>query len=375
MTIKKQIFIHLMGLTLLFGCDSSDEESTESQQVSPKIVAWFEISPNNEHSQRVLAGLVSAAERTRLSFQSQGQVQTINVGVGEGFKKGQSLATLDTTNYKLQLQQAQAKLNSAIAQRNQAQIEVKRREKLVKSKAVSKSQLDAFRLQLTSAQQSINAATAQVELAEKQLTDTQLIAPFDGTVTAQMAEVGQLVNPQVPVFGVEANQPPEVTFSIPENMISAVTVGHSASVIFSALPNTKVSGAITEISSQAQIGAFSAKLVLNNPPSQIKAGMSAEILLSTAVTTNTNGLTISPSALGAGANNEHFVYRIKKAQSDNKLVLEKVGVNVIDFSEHDVNIESAKLHKGDKIVRSGLNFLAPQQRVTLMGEGEKTINP
>ncbi|PIE45830.1 MAG: hypothetical protein CSA44_01495, partial [Gammaproteobacteria bacterium] len=133
---------------LLAACgNTADKDNADTgKKPPPKVVAWLTLSPKNTTNQRLLTGTVSAAERTQLSFQAQGQVQTINVKVGERFHRGQTLATLDTTNYRLQLQQAKAQLNTAIAQRNQARAEVRRREHLVKSNAVSKSQLEAFRL-------------------------------------------------------------------------------------------------------------------------------------------------------------------------------------------------------------------------------------
>ncbi len=375
--INKHIaaFAQVVCLTFLFGCDSSDGENVVDERTQPKVVAWLMLSERSSANRRLLTGVVKAAERTRLSFQAQGQVEKISVKVGEHFKKGQVLAVLDTTNYRLQLQQAQAQLNTAIAQRNQARTEVKRREKLVQSKAVSKSQLDAFRLQQASAQQSINAATARVGLAKKQLADTALIAPFDGSVTDQFVEVAQLVGPEVPVFGVEADRVPEVSFSIPENMIAHLSVGDSAAVVFSALPHAKAHGVIAEISSQAQIGAFPATLALNNPSHAIKAGMSAEILLLTTAEKNKREFVIPPSALGAAADDQHFVYRIAKEKSQGKYTLEKVRVEVIDFFDDSLGIVGEHLRAGDRIVRGGLSFLTPQQRVSLMGEGASTINP
>lgn len=373
MKITQFALMNMIGLTLLLGCDSSEQGSVSDKTAPPKVVAWVQLSAKDTSNQRLLTGTVSAAERTRLSFQAQGQVQKIHVKVGQRFQTGQALATLDTTNYRLQLQQAKAKLNTAIAQRNQARTEVKRREKLVKSKAVSKSQLDAFRLQLTSAQQSINAATAQVELAEKQFTDTTLVAPFDGTVTAQLAEVAQLVSPSVPIFSVEADQAPEVSFAIPENSRATMSVGQTVKVTFPALPNETLSGTISEISAQAQVGAFPATLTLTQPPATIQAGMTAEIHFTLAnAATSAEEFAIPPSALGADENNRHFVYRIMG--EGEPLQLEKVPVTVKNLSGNEIIIQ-APLTAEDKLVRSGMGFLHPDQAVTLMGEGAKRVNP
>lgn len=370
--IKKQIIPwYFIAVAFLFGCGETDDKSSAKTVAPPKVVAWLELAEPSKQRKRLLSGQVSAAERTQLSFQAQGQIQQIALNVGENFAKGQVLARLDDTTYQLQWQQAQAQLRTATAQQQQAQKEVKRHEKLIKSKAVSQIQLDNFRLQFTAAQQSVKAAQAQLALAEKQLADTALLAPFAGTVTAQLAEVAQLVNPSVPVLMVQANQVPEATFSIPENWRADLNVGQTAAVSFPALSTKPITGRISEISEQARLGAFPAKLTLVMPPSAVKAGMTAEIHF-TLPPRQTAGFAIAPSALGASANNQHYVYRIIRIEQQQQL--EKLPVKVVSLSEKQVVITGA-LQAGDKLVRSGVGFLHDKQNVALMNVGARRVNP
>lgn len=367
-------YLLIISCSILAACNSAENNKEAKQSNPAKIVAWLSLTEQNNQSTRLLSGQISSAEHTRLSFESQGQIKTITIKVGEHFSAGQTLATLDKTNYLLQLQQAKAKLNTAIAERNQARIEVSRRENLVKSNAVSEGQLEAFKLKLNSARQNINAAAAQVKIAEKQLADTVLIAPFSGVITAQMADVAQLVTPNIPVFMVEAFQSPEVAFSIPENISNNINIGQSVQITLPALPKIELEGTITEISTQAQLGAFPARLILTNPPPAVKAGMTAEIYLqlNNAGSNVKKGFNIPPSALGADENNEHFVYRI--AGKTNDLYLEKIPVTLTDLSDTEINIQG-ELQPKDKLVRSGIGFLLPEQKVTLMAQGARRVNP
>lgn len=369
MKMKQLVFLLIFIGVVSCG---SNEAVDEAKKPTPKVVAWLSLSQAESSVERLLSGQVSAAERTRLSFQAQGQIDSIKVKVGEQFSAGQTLAVLDKTNYRLLLQQAKANLNTAVAQRNQARIEVQRREKLVKTKVIPAAQLDSYRLQLTAAEQAIRAAEAQLDLVKKQLKDTDLIAPFDGSITAKLAEVGQLVSSSVPIFSAETNQIPEVSFSIPETMRATVSEGQSVTVTFVALPSVTVNGQISEISAQAQLGAFPAKLTLDNPPATIKAGMTAEVRLLVSQSNQVKGFRIPPSALAAGENNHHFVYRI--VEQSGQLSLEKVTVTVSSLSAGDLIVQG-DLHAGDKLVRSGMGFLHPNQSVLLMGEGARRVNP
>lgn len=351
---------------------SNSEQSTPPE---PKTVAWLVLTDASSKGEtRLLSGQVSAAETTNLAFESSGKVQSVAVKLGEHFRQGSTLARLDKTNYQLQLRQAKAAYGTAVANRDQARKEVKRFERLVNAKAASAIQLDNYRLQYKTAQEAINNAQAQIELAEKQLKDTTLIAPFSGVVTAQLGEVGQLASPQVPILTVEADAETEVSLSVPENMIAQVKPQQTVMVNLPSQKNIgRIAATVSEIATQATYGAFPVKLILMDAPATVKPGMTAEVALPLPHTTS--GFRIPPSALGAGKNNSHFVYRIiSDVDKPDALKLESVPVTVKTLSDNRISIHG-QLHTGDKIVRSGWSFLTPEQSVSLMGEGAQTVNP
>ncbi|PID63495.1 MAG: hypothetical protein CR974_01900 [Gammaproteobacteria bacterium] len=362
--------------------DNDSSQSSQQQQSAqkpaapaPKVVAWLTLDDGGSGASRLLSGQVSPAEVTRLSFESSGKIESIDVKLGDHFRKGQRLATLDTTNYRLQLRQAKAAFGTAVANRDQARKEVQRFQRLVEANAASGIQLDGYRLQLKTAQEAINSAQAQIELAQKQLRDTVLIAPFNGVVTAQTGEVGQLASPSVPIFTVEADAHLEVSLGVPENLIPYVYSQQQVAVRISALPRLgHLIATVTEISSQASYGAFTVKLVLNNAPAVVKPGMTAEVQL--LLPQLAGGFNIPPSALGAGKNNQHFVYRIVADTQAEKPVLkiERVKVQVESLAGNQLRIHG-DLQRGDKLVRSGWSFLAPNQTVRLMDTGAQTVNP
>lgn len=362
-------------ITQVFGEKSDSDQNTAVSATDtaegPKTVAWLTLGEIAAPGKRLLSGKISAVEATQLAFESSGQINTIKVKLGQHFRQGQTLATLDNSDYRLQLQQASANYTAAVAVRNQARTEVRRRERLVASGAVSKAQVDAYRLQLKSAQESVNSADAQLKLTQSQLKKTDLIAPFDGVVTAKLGEIGQLASPGTPIFTVEATQAPEISLSIPENLMASVKPQQAVVVTFPARQDIRaVSGSISAISAQATLGAFPVKITLNNAPEAVKVGMTAEVVLSQPMATD--GFNIPPSALGAGQNNAHFVYRI--VGNETQMTLDKVPVSIDNLSEHYVRIHG-KLSAGDKIVRSGWGFVSANQPVKLMNMGARLINP
>ena len=71
----------------------------------------------------------------------------------------------------------------------------------------------------------IAASVASAKLADRQLRDTTIRAPFNGYVEKRLVSLGQLVNVQMPVMSVVRVDPLKVTAEIPEALAPWVKVG------------------------------------------------------------------------------------------------------------------------------------------------------
>lgn len=142
-------------------------------------------------------GLVSPKYRTELVAQVSGEV----IHVAEAFvrgavvKKGQVLATLDPTNYEVQVQDARAKLASAQAalELEAAQGEVAKAEWNKVTSTVPPA-LGLRKPQLAQAEAQVAAAKAALQQAEKDLARTRIVAPYDALIAARDISPGSFVN-------------------------------------------------------------------------------------------------------------------------------------------------------------------------------------
>src|SRR5262249_54813423 len=64
----------------------------------------------------------------------------------------------------------------------------------------------------------IDATEAAVKLADRQLRDTSIRAPFDGYIQKRLVSLGEYVKVQTPVMAVVRVDPLKVTAEIPEKM-------------------------------------------------------------------------------------------------------------------------------------------------------------
>ncbi|MGF1736087.1 efflux RND transporter periplasmic adaptor subunit [Photobacterium satsumensis] len=171
----------LGGVAFLAGCDKAAVEPRTI--VAP--VAVVEVQMAQSAPQLTFPAVAAAADKSSLSFRVQGEVSFIGVRPGDQVKKGQLLARIDPTDYKLEVDDAQAKFNVSDSQ-------YRRSAKLVKQGFLPQSQFDELKAQR-------RIAKARLDYAKLNLTFTELKAPFSGVVSRvpveqfENVQIGQLV--------------------------------------------------------------------------------------------------------------------------------------------------------------------------------------
>jgi len=171
------IALVMSSVLVLQGCEKAQvEEIQKIQLVKVKTVALEEAAP-----MLTFSAVAAAADKSSLSFRIQGEITKITVRPGDRVKKGQLLAQLEPTDYRLEVDDAQAKYNVADSQ-------YRRSAKLVDKGYLAQSQFDELKAQR-------RIARARLNLAKLSLSFTQLKAPFDGVISRVPAE--QFENVQV----------------------------------------------------------------------------------------------------------------------------------------------------------------------------------
>lgn len=127
----------LLALTVLPGCTASDRPP--EQVVRPVKVVRIADQADSVMS---FAGDVRARYETMLSFRVAGKLLTRHVDVGDRVRKGQVLARLDQNDYRLAVQDLQAQLTSAVANRDFLRDDVARYRELLAQKVVSPPEFD-----------------------------------------------------------------------------------------------------------------------------------------------------------------------------------------------------------------------------------------
>ncbi len=276
-------------------------------------------------------GTLRSHDSVMLRPEISGRIAEINFAEGGKVAKGQVLVRLDDSVAKARAQQARANLKLAGSQYN-------RSVELNKQGFVSKQARDE-------AASNLAVQQAAVALAEAELEKTAIQAPFDGLVGLRTVSVGDYVGPGTDLVPIEAIDPLNVDFRIPEQFLSVVAVGARLHVTFDAISGLEREGSVGAISPQVDVGGRSLLLRANvpNPDYLLRPGLFARVQLELA---ETQGLVVPESAL-APSGDAQYVYRVVNG------VVERVMVQVGQRSGGRVEIVSG-LNEGDAIVVSGL---------------------
>lgn len=111
-----------------------------------------------------------------------GLVSKVDVTDNQQVKAGDLLFEIDTARFEVAVSQAQARLDSAVASKDQAAREVARYRNL-SSDAVSRQKKEQVRTALATANAAVELAKADLDLVKLNLKRTKVRAPVDGTLT------------------------------------------------------------------------------------------------------------------------------------------------------------------------------------------------
>ncbi|MEA2577315.1 MAG: hypothetical protein QOD78_903 [Chloroflexota bacterium] len=216
-------------------------------------------------------------------------VKKVNVAVGDTVAAGDVLATAETADLQRQLAAATDDLRSA-------QIQLAIAQETLDAATTTDTERQA-KLGLYAAQNQHSQATEARQAIQAKIKAATLKAPIAGTVTAVSINAG-FDAPAGPAIVVSSTTF-EVSTDVVESDLANVKVGQTASVTISAL-DTTVDGTVSAISpvvgdSTSGVVSYPVTVTLKAPPSAARAGMSADVTITTASATGV--LTVPIAAL------------------------------------------------------------------------------
>jgi HlyD family secretion protein len=139
----------------------------------------------------------------------------------------------------------------------------------------------------------LRANEAQLALLQRQLTDSELIAPTDAVVRTRIMEPGEMATPQSPVFSLAIIDPKWVRAYISAPDLGKIRPGMAAAIGVDAFPKRRFGGWIGFISPVAEFTpksvqtedlrtslVYEVRVFVKDPADELRLGMPASVFLS-----------------------------------------------------------------------------------------------
>lgn len=350
------LLLSIISTAIIFtGC--FDEEEIFEEKVP--YVKTQKVSPVNTATENIYAGKVCGRYETNMSFQVGGQIIRRNVEVGSRVTTGDLLMTIDPKDILQQSNQSDAKVSSALAQLKLAESNLNRYRQLYKDEAIPAVTLDQYQTNYEAAEAEYQEALAASKQGHNALSYTNLLASANGVISEINVETGQVVAAGQSVLTLIQTNEFEVEINVPENQLSAATIGKSVTVKFWALSN-EVEGVIREVSPMADSTSrtYKVRISLFDVPATIQLGMTASVTLTdNSELSATNGVSLPLSAIYQTGDQA----QVWVVSEDNTVKLK--NVKVIQLGDNEVIVSG--INPNDLVVVAGVHKLREGQKVQM----------
>jgi len=365
---RSTLTIALLGIGLAAaGCGSPQSTGFDDDTATrpAKIVTVGTTSG----SARTYPGRVQAAQRASLSFRVGGPVVEIRVSKGQRVRSGEILARIDPRDYQVQVANLEAQLAAARAQEVQATEGYQRVRGLYEHDNASKADFDNAKAALDVGKAQVEATEQALRAARLSLADTELKAPYDGTVADRLAEEHQTVAAGQPIIQFQGSGGMEVLIHVPEREVAELTRKAPAGieVRFDALSDSeaipaRVKEFATETDRQTQT--FPVTLELDGRPSaDLLPGMTASVdWITGSGEHHAPAMVVPLASVGSDANDGAFVWRV----DPDSMTVERVAVTTGALTDSGIEIITG-LDANDRILAAGVDFVVEGTRVRPLG--------
>ncbi len=215
------------------------------------------------------SGYVVARRRATVSSKITGRVVEVRVEEGMPVRKNQVLARLDPATYDKALALAEAELEASrrgVAE-NRARLDLARltaqRYRSLRTDGISnqadldsaETEVRALEARLALSEEQVKVSERQVALRQNDVTDTVILAPFDGVAVSKDAQPGEMISPvsagggftRTGICSLVDMSSLEIEVDVNESYINRVSPGQRITAVLDAYPDWQIPGKVITV--------------------------------------------------------------------------------------------------------------------------------
>lgn len=337
-------------------------------------------------------GTVEPVEFAALSSRTEGTLDILNVSEGDKVKKGQILFQIDRQNLenevtvaqralevcKSEVKTARISLELAKIKLKKAEIDYNRAQTLRASNAVSQDSYEAAELAAKEAEAECAKSESLLQIAEalvgkqqnnlsiaqKNLADSEIRAPFDGIITDTFVERGEFVKGGTQIIRLENQESLEVVCLISALHYSSIQPGKTRALF--ALDEMSAGEALVSYRApnvDPLSRTFKIKILLPKDTPLVSGLMCSVDLL----TQERQGYGLPSDAIQIRGDNVQVAFAEKDGMAEQLLI--KAGIVDGKLTE----VLNADAYKGRRFVVTGQTFVNPGDKLSILKELEPNV--
>jgi RND family efflux transporter MFP subunit len=261
------------GVLLLAGLALGACNGKEAESATPSTPVGVAVGAENIAivtrgelaSGPAISGALGPEREAMVRAQVSGAVMKVNVDQGTRVAAGASLAQIDDRTMRDAFLSARSGFTTAQNAAERAKRDLERSERLSQAGAIAERDLEQARLANNAALSQLADAQARLTMAQKQLDDAQIRAPFAGVVSMRSVSEGDVVQPGTALFSVVDPASMRFEASVPAAQLAQVKVGAPVSFTVSGYPDRRFSGRVARISPTVDQGTGQVRIVVSVP--------------------------------------------------------------------------------------------------------------
>lgn len=274
----------ILLLLIYFRVRAENTLRIDTDKQAVLIVNTMVAKPGPSSEEIILPGNVQAWHEATIYARTSGYIKKWYVDIGSRVKKGDLLAEIESPEVDAQLHQAEADLNTALANYALAQSTAKRWVNLLKTDSVSKQETDEKVSSAKATEAIVHAAQANRDRLKELVGFEKIIAPFDGTITSRTTDIGALINAGsttaiVPLFHIVQANPLRIYVQIPQSYSSNITPDMQVSLHFAEHPGKSFPAKLFQTADAINANTLTllAQFIAKNPNGELLPGGYTEV--------------------------------------------------------------------------------------------------
>jgi len=344
-----------LGLTVLLaacgrpggeGGTAKGGEGEEKKEVKPVPVEVAAASRRAIAASYTSTAALEAPNEAMVVSKTSGVLLQLHAEEGDQVKAGQLMARIDPERARLEVARSEAALRKLEA-------DYARSRELFDRKLVAADAHERLRFDVATQRAAFN-------LAQLELSYTDVVAPIDGVVAQRTVKQGNLINVNQSMFRIVDMARLEAVLNVPERELATLRVGLPVQLAVDALPGISIAGEIIRISPvvDAATGTFRATASFSDAEGRLKPGMFGR--LAVVYEQRSDALTVPRLAL-VEEGDETTVFALRGG------VVEKRRL-VLGYVNGDFAEVRSGLEEGERVVTAGKVAVRDGSKVEVIGD-------